>query len=163
MKHFTILSLAFCLSSCFSTPEIKTGLEGKPLPSFTLTFVDSLTHFNTANISTGKPIVLFCFAPYCPYCRAEMDDILSNIKYLNNIKFYIFTGSPLSDLKVFYNHFQLQKYSNITAGIDSSNYFAQYYKVTGVPYLAIYNPEKRLKQVLEGKVDIKLIKDIAFK
>jgi uncharacterized membrane protein YphA (DoxX/SURF4 family)/thiol-disulfide isomerase/thioredoxin len=162
-KYIVILILPAFSAGCGQRPEFKTGMEGKPLPSFTLLLADSVTHFNTAAITTGRPIVLFCFSPNCPYCKAEMEDITANIKKLSNIRFYIFTMFPFRDMKKFYDHYHLQEFPNITTGVDDTNFFARYYKITGVPYLAVYDDHLRLKQALNGKTDAVDIKDIAFR
>src|SRR5450432_1314673 len=112
MKRLVTVLVLASLAGCknYSQPQEKTGLEGNPLPAFSLFLADSVTHFNTAIIPEGKPIALFYFGPYCPYSRAEMDDILSHMKTFSNIRFYLITSSPFSDLKAFYDHYNLKKY-----------------------------------------------------
>src|SRR5882757_7748196 len=163
MKTIAILLLLASLSGCFSTPDKeKTGLEGKPLPSFDLLLTDSVSHFNTNRIPPGEPVVLFYFGPHCPYSRAQMEDIVDNIKTLGNIRFYVFTSGPFQELKGFYDHYGLKNYPNVTVGQDYAYYFSGYFKTNIVPYLAVYDRHKQLKQALIGKTDIGIIKDIAL-
>jgi thiol-disulfide isomerase/thioredoxin len=161
VKLITLFLLSINIYGCFNRPTEKTGLEGNTMPSFDLLLEDSITNLNTANIPSGKPIVLFFFGPYCPYSRVQMESIVTNIKSLTNIQFYIFTRSPFKDMKLFSTYYQLRKYKNIAVGIDYTNYFGSYFKTPGVPYTAIYDTKKRLKQVLIGKSSAALIKDIA--
>jgi thiol-disulfide isomerase/thioredoxin len=162
MKYITILVLASCLAGCFGRKPEKTGLEGKPMPAFNLLLMDSTTRINTSSFPSGEPIVMFFFSPYCPYCRAQTEDIIANMKSFTNIRFYMLTNLPLSQLKHYYNHYRLDKYPNIVVAQDYNSYFVNYFKVTGVPYMAIYSKDKQLKQVLIGKVGTDLIKDIVF-
>jgi len=163
MKSLLILTLVFGLSACKNNPQKpKTGLEGKSIPSFSLLLSDSTTRLNTANIPSGQPVVLFFFGPYCPYSRAEMADIVTNMKQLKNIRFYAFTNAQFPDMKAFANYFKLQNYSNVVTGIDYTNFFADYFKAPGVPYLAFYDAQKRLKEVHIGQVDISEIKQLAL-
>ncbi|HWK08122.1 MAG TPA: hypothetical protein VNS58_31045 [Puia sp.] len=161
MKSSTLFFLLVSFLGC-ANPRIKfkTGLEGEMLPSVDLILADSITHFNTSAIPIGQNIVLLCYSPYCPYCRAEVDDILSNIETLQKTTFYLITPYPITDMKNFYNHYHLERYSNIIAGRDYKNELLPYFKASGVPYIAIYDTQKRLKEVLVGKSDAHIIKDI---
>jgi thiol-disulfide isomerase/thioredoxin len=160
MKRFLIPIAVLILVGC-RHKEV-TGLEGKLMPSFDLLLPDSITHLNTNNIPIGKPVVLFYFGPYCPYSRAEMEDIISNIDKLKSLHFYIFTSFPFQDMKKFYDYYKLNNYPNITIGTDTANYFGRYYKAPGYPFLAIYDKKKHLKEAILGKSDIDLIKNIAL-
>lgn len=163
MKKIVIFSLLIYLCSCNERPPLKTGLEGKPLPSFNLLLNDSSTYLNTSDIPAGKPVVLFYFSPRCPYCRAQMDEIVGDISSLKDIRFYIFTTWPFSEMKRFYNHYQLQKYSNVTVGVDYKNYFLDHFKADAVPYIALYWKDKTLDKAFMGKIDVSQIKEITEK
>jgi thiol-disulfide isomerase/thioredoxin len=163
MKLSAIFLIIVFATGCQNKkPPIKTGLEGKPMPTIDLLLIDSTTHLNINSIKSGKPAVLFAFEPWCPYCKAQTKSIISNIKSLKGIDFYFLTNSAYPGLKEFYNRFELQKYPNIKAGIDHNYSFARYFKTNKVPVMAIYDPNMKLKQFLIGKNYISTIKDIAF-
>jgi hypothetical protein len=65
-------------------------------------------------------------------------------------------------MRMFYDHYRLKTFPNVVTGIDYTNFFSQYFKTPGVPYLALYNSHKRLKEVLIGKSDISALKNIAM-
>lgn len=157
----TILTLCLGLFVCCQRNNLpKTGLEGNPIPSVNVFCSDSITYLNTGNIPAGKPIVLLLFDPYCPYCRAETEDILKNMKSMQDVRFYLLTSSPFNDMTAFYKNFALSKYKNVTVGIDTGFAFIKYFKISGVPFTAIYDDEKKLKQTFSGKIEAKVIKDI---
>ena len=160
MKYILIIGIIAGLTGCFDSPKLKTGFEGKPMPSFGLLLPDSATHIQTASIKEGKPSILFSFGPYCPYSRAQMEDIISHMDDLKNYQLYVFTNAPFRDMKVFYNTYPFAKYSNITVGIDYADFFGPYYGAQGVPYIAVYDSHKLLKQVLYGKSSIDEITSI---
>jgi len=162
MKIITILISLFGLWSCYGKPPYKTGLEGKSLPSFDLMSVDSTSYFNTSAIPEGKAIVLFAFETGCPYSRAQTADIISHLKTLKDINFYMICNNTYPEFKNFYNHYELGKYSNIKAGVDTGLFFMRYFNAAQVPYMAIYSSDKRLKQVTIGKMRISTIKNIAI-
>ena len=69
---------------------------------------------------------------------------------------------PLAEIKSYSSSYNLNDIKNITVGQDIESYFSNYFKAPGVPCIAIYGRDKKLKQVLMGAVSTNLIKDIAF-
>jgi thiol-disulfide isomerase/thioredoxin len=160
MKNIIIIVLSISFTGCLHPPQPKTGQEGQKLPSFSMNLIDGKTHLNTDSIEPGKPFVILFFSTDCPTCRAEIRDLIDHNTQMGDIKFYLLTNHPLSDLNKFSNQFQLNKYKNIVVGVDSKNYFASYLYITTVPYLAIYDKEKRLKQVMVGKTRYEEVKKL---
>lgn len=155
-----LLSVAWGCSE--QQPAIITGLEGKPLPSFSFLLMDSTKRINTDSILSGKPTVLVYFSPYCPYCRAQTNEIIEGIKSLKNIQFFLLSDFPFNQVKQYYEQYKLSNYPNITVGKDLDSYFTKYFNASAVPYLAIYDADKRLKQVFMGKTEINEIKHVAL-
>ena len=142
---------------CYGVEPEKTGLEGKPIPSFEILLPDSSTYIDTKSIQTDKPVVLFYYGPYCPYSRAQMQEMIENISIMKKIQFILITNAPFSDMKKFCAHYGIDKYKNITAGIDYNNFLGDYYKITGVPFTAIYDKNKKLISAFTGKIFVKQI------
>jgi thiol-disulfide isomerase/thioredoxin len=163
MKIVTVLFLLASLAGCNSNnpSQPKTGLEGNLLPATNLLLSDGTTRLNTAAIPFGSPIVVFLYNPHCPFCRAQMGEITSDMKDFAHVRFYLLTSAPFADMQSFYKDFQLQKYQNVVAGVDSSDFFGKYFKAQYVPYMAVYNNQKKLKRVFIGKSNIGDLKDVA--
>lgn len=161
MKKALVIFCSVIIASCYSKkPEVKkTGLEGQLMPNIDLVAVDSFSHFNTGSIATGKPTILFAFEPWCPYCRAQTTSMINQIQKFKDVNIYMLCTSNYSLFKKFTKRYQLQKYPNIQAGIDYKRTFAEYFHQTGIPFLAIYGPDKKLKQVLDGKSYINTIQE----
>ena len=165
MKHIPIITTftaILLIVSCGQNKQITTGLEGKPIPSINLLMIDSTTKINTANLKDNEPVVFFFFSPQCPYCKLQTEDIISNIKSLNNIHFYLVSSFPFRTLKQYYRQYELERYSNITVGRDYDYHFVDYYSVKSIPYIAVFNKDKILKKVFVGKTDINVIKSTAL-
>jgi thiol-disulfide isomerase/thioredoxin len=165
MKQASILLLVILIGSCSNKKRqiIKTGLEGETMPAIELIAPDSVSRIYTQNIALGKPTILFAFEPWCPYCKAQTRSMLAQIKKLQNINIYMLCTSPYSQFKSFYKKYELEKYPNIKAGVDYKTSFAKYFHPLGIPYLAIYSDQKKLKEVLAGKNFIGTIKEAALK
>ncbi len=143
------LLVGWTLFSAFSKPPtVKTGMEGRLLPSLELLLPDSTTHLYTAEIAVGKPLIFVGFSPFCIHCQEETREIISHIDQFKEAQIYFVTPYPFSDMKVYYKYFKLAKYSNITMGVDLKGYFLPYFKARGVPYTVVYDSKKRLKKVM---------------
>jgi hypothetical protein len=90
-----------------------------------------------------------------------MKEIIERINSLKNIKFYVFTSWPLKQTQSFYKEYELYKYPNLVVGVDYNNFFKEHFKARGVPYMAIYGRDKKLKQAFIGNVNTKQIKEVA--
>jgi len=145
------------MAACLQQPQLKTGLEGKKIPSFKFLLIDSTTVLNTDSIKQGQSFVIFYFDPGCPHCRAELRDIIKHNNELKNVTFYMLTWYSHKIVKNFSNEFNLNAYSNFTIGIDYTDSLYKYFSIPSVPFLAFYDKEKRLNQVLVGKIDYKTI------
>jgi hypothetical protein len=156
------LLLGWTLVIAFKAPTtIKTGMEGRLLPPFDLLLTDSSTHLNTADIPTGHPVIVIGFSPYCIHCQAETRDIMKHMRQLKNTRIYYVTAFPYNQMMEFYKVFKLAQYPNIVMGRDTTNYFLKYFKATGVPYTAIFDSKKRLKQVMQGEAKATLVAQFA--
>lgn len=148
----SFLLLGWMLSSAFTaTPAIKTGKEGRLLPSFELLLPDSTTKFNTVEIPAGSPFVVIGFSPTCTHCQAEARDIVKNISQWKDTRIYFITPYPFQDMKGFYKYFKMDKCPNITMGHDETNAFFKYFDSKSIPYTTVFDSKKRLKQVFIGE------------
>lgn len=163
MKVIAYMVLTLLMCGCFGRkPTIETGHEGKPMPSINLLLMDSTTQINTKLDVPDKPVVLFYFSPECPYCRSMTKSITQKTDELKGIKIYMISSFPFNLVRQYASEFDLKRYSNITVGYDYELYFSQYFKAPGVPCIAIYGKDKKLKEVLMGNVSTNLIMDLAF-
>jgi thiol-disulfide isomerase/thioredoxin len=163
MRHIILILLVTFLNGCYSKrPKVITGLEGKPMPAIESLCADSITHLNTQNIPYGKPTLLISFEPWCPFCKAQTKSILANIKSLENLNIYMFCHGRFNDFKKFYDDYNLKDYPTIKAGIDIRYQMVGYFKSTNIPYLAIYNKNKLLSEVFEGKTSVVKIRRVAL-
>jgi Methylamine utilisation protein MauE len=157
------LLLGWTMFTAFSAPSnVKTGMEGRLLPSFDLLLADSITHFNTADIPKGQPFIVIGFSPFCTHCQAETRSILSHIQQFRNTRIYYVTPFPFDEMKVFYRHYKLSQYPNITMGRDLKDSFLRYFQAPGVPCTIVFDAKKRAKLVMLTEADaIALTKAVA--
>jgi len=153
--RYTSLILIFAnLLGCSDLDPLRTGLEGKTLPSFPILLKDGNTFINTTSIDNKGPLVFLYFSPYCPYCKAEIDNIVENITSLNKIQFVLVSGYSIDEIQKISDQYKLSKYNNIIVGRDTGYKIADYFGSYRVPYTAIYDKNKKLKHSFLGKMDI---------
>ncbi len=164
MKQVIFAVLLFSSLSCHLRKDsvpVKTGLEGQPIASFTGLLTDSTTRINTADIPTGKPVILLFFSPYCPFCRAEVTDLVKNIVALRDARLYLFTNYPLKSLKQFSVAYHLEQYTNIVAAQDYNNFLQSHYNPVAVPFTVVFDREKKLKNAFVGRLSAEQIEHVA--
>lgn len=154
---FILLAASIFLYSCMEKrPEI-TGLEGTPLPNFSLQLPDSISWLKSIDIKKGIPSAYFLFSVYCPHCKSQLSKITENIDALKGIDIYMITQESYIEMRDYYKFNELNKYSNIKVGRDSSGILGEYLKVKGIPFLAIYDKNKILKRAYSGPTNTKII------
>jgi len=161
MKCISVFIIALALVSCYARVPEKTGHEGEMLPAFNILLPDSITRVDTKDITNGHPSVLFLFGAHCPFCKAQMDEIIRGRDKLKGFQIYVFTNTSFAEMKSFYNKFHLEKYPNIHVGFDYENFFTDYFKAPGVPYIAVYGEDKKLRKAFLGGLRSSEIKKAA--
>lgn len=155
MLRVTLFVIIFCLTACFGRKPASTGLEGKSMPTFNLLLIDSVTYLNTGNIPGGKETVIFGFTPFCPHCRAQLEEMLGDMDSLQHLQFYMVSGFPMPEIQQFMKKYELEKYGNVKVGRDTADVIARYFKAPGAPYTAIYDKDKKLIRYFLGRIKSK--------
>lgn len=152
MKNFLLLlllGLMYLNVSAQTDPErSKKPFEKHPgLPAFYILGTDSSTVFNTYYIEEGRPTVLFYFAPDCEHCHITCKEILGSMDSMKQADFYFVTFSNLSELKPFATQYKLNSYKNIKMiGKDYQYFFPNFYAISNVPCVVVYDRKKQLMQ-----------------
>jgi thioredoxin-related protein len=132
--------------------QIKTGMEGKPLPAFAIQLLDSTSFIHSDNLPAGKNLVLFYFKPTCPYCRAQMRDMLNNIERFKDKELCILTNEDLKGANSFARYFKLNRFNNVIVGRDTGSVVLKTYRIIGVPLTAYFDKNKQLKALYSGRM-----------
>jgi len=160
MKKWHSCFLLLALSGCFENQSrVVTGLEGKFLPAINLTLIDSLSTFSTSNIAAGRPFILFCYEPNCPFCREQTESIIKNIDKLKNVDIYMVSSWAYKEVQEFVQRYHLSRYQNIIVIQDPQKNLDAYFQPRGLPFLAFYDSQKRLKRAFLGAQDIDVLKN----
>lgn len=151
MKHYLYAATLLWLLTCYAckTDPLAT------LPAFSFRLYDSLTIVNSNSFPTDSPIVLFHFESDCRDCQQTTDSLLHNIQAIKNVKFYMLSMEGFDNVNLFRKYYHLDKYSNIIVGQDYYNFFHKHFHAYSTPFLALYNSNKRLAGIYDGKPAVK--------
>jgi hypothetical protein len=153
---FALLFMGAIFSSCKEEkPQkaIKTGMEGKPLPAFAIQLLDGTSFIHSEDLPKGKSLVLFYFSPTCPYCRAQMRDMVNNIDRFKDKDLCILTNADLKSIKGFADYFKLNRLNNVIVGRDTGSVILIRYRQMKVPFTAYFDKNKQLKVAYTGRMN----------
>ncbi|NSL90765.1 thioredoxin family protein [Chitinophaga sp. Mgbs1] len=157
-----MLILITILISCKPKEQsyIPTGKEGKGMEKFTVLEYDSTKRIQLDQLKGSKPIVVFYFSPTCPYCRAQTEEFLNNTERLSDVQLCFMTFTPLSEFRPYYDEFKFKDHPDVIAGVDDQQKFFNYFEITSVPFIAIYDKNKLLQRVINGPIKIKRLMEL---
>jgi hypothetical protein len=150
MKKLILIGLAGLALSCRSGNQYAAF---DPMPSVSMLLADSST-YSTNQIAVGNYTVIMYFRTDCIHCQKETVDILNARAALNGVNIVLLTPKPYADLKKYVAFYKLADYPNIRAATDRQLEFMRFYKPANVPYLVIFNRDKKLYRIYEGPVPV---------
>ena len=131
--------------------ENRTPYEEKPLlPSFNIRLLDSTTIFNTGKIVKGKPTVFILFSPDCDHCAQLAKEVKDSADALLSTNLYMISPPmPLFEIKKFAFINGIAHKSNIVVGQDINFFFGSFFHAETVPFVVLYDKNKKLVTVLK--------------
>ncbi len=150
MKKLILWGLAGLALSCRSGNQYAAF---DPMPSVSMLLADSST-YSTNQIKAGNYTVIMYFRTDCIHCQKETADILKAGASLNGVNIFLLTPKPFADLKRYASFYKLSDYPNIRAATDRQLEFMKFYKPANVPFLVVFNRDKKLYRIYEGPVPV---------
>jgi peroxiredoxin len=132
--------------------QIKKSMKGTPMPTFAIQLLDSTSYIHSEEIPGDKDIVVFFFKPTCPFCRAQMRDMVNNIEKFKDEQLYVLTNADIKSAKVFADYFKLKQLKNVIVGRDTGNVVLKTYRLNAVPFTAYFDKNKQLKTAFMGRM-----------
>ncbi len=95
------------------------------------------------------------FSPDCDHCKEQMKEMVSRMKELSKYQIVLASHFDQSKIKAFYDQYQLSDYSNIMIGKDSKYLLPPFFRMSSLPYIALYDKKGKLITTFDGgaKVD----------
>ncbi len=121
------------------------------MPEFGYLLPDSATIAYSDRIPIGKPIVIVNFEADCLECQQTTDSLLANMEQMKGVRFIFLTKEEFRKVRIFYMRYKLENYPNIAVGQDYLQTAHVFFKVRRTPLIALYNSQKYLMEVYDGK------------
>jgi thioredoxin-related protein len=155
MTALTLFVVSFQMTGCQNyMANILYQHKGERIPPFELLMMDSSTLITSERFPGNKPILLFYFDPRCPYCRAQTKDILGDKEILSTFRIYFISNGRYEYLRSFVATFNINRDTSITVAMDKDNWFKRYFRVRGVPFMAVYAVPQKLIAEIEGRARV---------
>jgi len=158
-----VISYQFVSAQAATPPQTQTTqvtpLAPKPeapyqksptIPQFHLLKADSATYLTRDDIKKHRPTLIMYFSPDCDHCKHQTEFILAENDKFRNIEIVMATYQPFDEMKDFITHYKLTDHPNIKVGRDDKFFFAPFYKIASLPYLALYDKDGNLITTFEG-------------
>ena len=145
------------LTGCHSKQERIIPTTISTLPSFNIISIDSSRYITTTSIPNGQPLLFIYLSPNCEYCQHEARELVRQREEIKGVYVYIITNGSLLETNKFFQEYHLGLIQNIFVGNDYENSFYNCFKPQTIPFIAVYNREKKLKKVFRGETNIKLV------
>ena len=139
--------LSFSCSSLWAQP-------GK-IPPFRMVQVNGRV-FKAEDLPMGKPIIVIYFSPECDHCEKLMKELFKRAADFNRASIAMITYLPVEKVSKFVKDYNLTKYANMYVGTEGTSFFVRnYYKITDMPFTALYTKN--------GDLVVSYSKDVSLK
>lgn len=137
-----LLSLFLCVSSFLFAAQPLAKNAAETAPDFTLL---DLSGKNVAlSDFKGKPVILFIWTTWCPFCRVELSILQGKYKDIKGAGVELLaidTGETKEKVEKFLSN----KNVEFPILLDSSSKVAESYKVIGVPTIALIDSQGKIR------------------
>jgi len=134
---FKRLALLLVLCSIFLAGLAQLG----KLPPFKMVKADGAI-FRAQQLPVGKPIVIIYFSPECDHCTAMMKELVTRTADLKTASVAFVTFLSVDAVKSFTSQYGLSSQPNFYVGTEgNSSFLRNYYKITEMPFMALYTKE----------------------
>ena len=139
-----------------TSPSQPAYLRFPTLPPFTLMAIDS-SSITRDNLKINRNTLLMYFSPTCDHCQVQTDSMVAEMSKLKDVQILMVAYSPLSEMKTFYEDRALAKYQNILMGYDSKYFFPPFYKMSSLPFMALYDKKGKFITSFHGNTSVNKI------
>lgn len=97
------------------------------------------------------------FSPDCEHCQVRVKEIMANIKLFKNVQILMVSNLGYNYITRFYKEFKLARYPNIIMGMDYRYQLGNFFTITSVPVIFLYNKSGKFVQAFDRNVPLQKI------
>ena len=156
--YFIAALLLLCLGAVSAqTPAENDNAPYKKdpkLPPFRILQTDSTTWFTKDQLPKSDFTIIIYFSPDCGHCQYEAKEVVKNMDSLKNTFQVWVSYKSITEIKEFYHHYGLDKFSNVRMGRDPMYGIPSFYQVKFTPFVAVYNKNGIFVKAFEMGVEM---------
>jgi len=112
--------------------------------------------FSAHDLPLGKPILIVYFSPDCDHCEKMLKAFFKQSSGFQKASVAFVTYLTVDKVSKFEKDYRLANFSNMYAGTEGSTFFVKnYYKITDVPFAALYTKDGDFVTSYEKEVNLK--------
>ena len=152
---FPIIAFFLVTTSLFGQRDTTPPYKRFPtVPPFRLLKVDSVSVLTKDNLKKNKAVLVMLFNPECDHCKHETEEIIKHMDELKKVQIVMATMAKYGPMKEFYSAYKLATFKNIQVGQDFQYMLPSFYRVSSLPFLAMYDKKGNLLTTFEGSMKI---------
>ena len=155
-----VLYIFFCLSANLVTGQINTlpmTARQADLPPFSITKVPDSSRFEKINLKKNKTVIIMVFSPDCEHCQVRVKEIMASMKLFKNVQIIMVSNLGYNYIARFYKEFKLAKYPNIIMGMDYRYQLGNFFTISSVPVIFLYNKAGKFVKAFDRNVPLQKI------
>lgn len=129
--------------------------QREKMPDFRIMTANSQQVIQTGNIPEGRATMLIHFDSQCKDCQNEAEAIIDNMNHLEEVDIYFVSLEDNAHINLFHEYYKFDNYPNVTVGSDMDTAMVKHFQSRSTPLLALYDKNKKIKAVFEGKADMR--------
>ena len=154
MKRIKILFAAFLF--LLFTASFVHAQSGK-LPPFKM-MQTSGKIFKAQDLPMEKPILIVYFSSECDHCEKMLKEFFKQAANFQKASVAFITYLPVDKVSKFEKDYNMSKHPNMNSGTEGSTFFVRnYYKISTMPFVALYTKKGDFVTSYEKEVDLKML------
>ncbi|WP_299157486.1 redoxin domain-containing protein [uncultured Tenacibaculum sp.] len=166
MKKKLLLALVLLSSAGYLGYRIINKINDKLEIEERIKTIPDFSFFNmqgikfTQNNLKNKPIVFVYFNSDCDYCQSEATKIQEHLHDFKNTQLVFVSFEKKDNILRFAKKHQLYNKDNVIFLEDIKGEFATIFDVNSIPYIVVYNANKKLQQKFKGATKVNKILEV---
>lgn len=116
--------------------------------------------YTQKDLPKNKPVVFVYFNSGCNYCQSEATKIHERLEDLKHTQLVFVSFEKTSIIEEFAKEYNLLNQENVLFLEDKKGQFSQLFDVHTIPYIVVYNADKKLLQKFKGLTKIDNILEV---
>jgi peroxiredoxin len=108
----------------------------------------------------NKPIIFVYFNSDCEYCQSEATKIQQRLKDFKDTHLVFISFEEKEGIQKFAATYKLDNQENITFLEDKKGQFSHIFDVNSIPYIVVYDADRKFLQKFKGATKIDNILDV---